>query len=842
MAKRTLQDLVEGRQRPTVLDWRVHVRTFRENLNLPVNNPRRRFLFNVHGPSGVGKTFLLQEYVRVASESGTFHAFASQQQTNVLSVMKCIADRIKEQGGSLEEFDERYDQYTTFRQQLEDDPNAPPDLHSALEEAALGSARIEGGESQARPSHRSVVESENSAIDQPASRRFITERAVDSEIAQLLLAPIDALTPLFAQGLYTLDNPSGVAIFFDQFECTADWLESWLIALLEGSYGDLPAEMLITVAGQRPLDRGRWARYLGFFEDVQLGAFTDPEAREYLRKHGIVHERLVQTVLRLSERLPWLVTKLAGDQSSDVEAGDDLVPAIERFLELESRHGKVLIGNAAIPRRLNRDVLPVIVDSSDIAKALTILTGLPFFSEVGSNVWEYDPTVRTAILQQRLRRTPNDWYRLHFRLADAYERRANVRGANEEQRWQDANWQGCTLEATYHRLCEDPRYLAPAMSLMLGALSSAQMTVLKWAEMIQQAGRDAQASEILSWGNRLVECAQGKGDKDLLDVLLDFQGMEVKWRVYGLRERGIVQAGLGHFEAALEDFGTALQLDRYNVTTTGLRGQVYSLLGRYENALADFKSILEVKGTIPLVIASRGETYFRMGRYDEGRSDFKSFLELDSKDPLSVTDDGGSYVLIERYKEALSEVLSSRLPEVVPDYAMAMTSLGKAYRLMRWYHRAFEQFNLVLELDPDNPAAIVGVGETHFLQAQYNDALAAFGRVVELDSDNIQAILDRAYTHFLLKEYPQALEDFNRVIQSDPDNRSALVGRGRTFMSMGSRNEALADFNRGTQLSPTSGLSAWTTSMPWRSPEATKGMQGWAMREVRPFSEGVPKA
>ncbi len=100
-----------------------------------------------------------------------------------------------------------------------------------------------------------------------------------------------------------------------------------------GRYGELPANLVLTLAGQRRLDPAHWGDRGRLVADVPLGPFTEEEARQLLNGRGVVAEPAVREVLRLSGGLPVLVSTLAANPGA---AGEANATAVERFLAGES--------------------------------------------------------------------------------------------------------------------------------------------------------------------------------------------------------------------------------------------------------------------------------------------------------------------------------------------------------------------------------------------------------------------------------------------------------------------------------------------------------------------------
>lgn len=149
---------------------------------------------------------------------------------------------------------------------------------------------------------------------------------------------------------------------------------------MDGRHGDLPANLTITVAGQHELDANRWAEYLGEIVQMPLNPFSDGDARELLKLHGVTDERIVDVIVALSGRLPLLLAMLAkGNPADPRQVGDRSGEAVERFLKWvdDGRHRQVAL-LAALPRQVNQDVLGALVRDDDVDNLFEWLRGQAF--------------------------------------------------------------------------------------------------------------------------------------------------------------------------------------------------------------------------------------------------------------------------------------------------------------------------------------------------------------------------------------------------------------------------------------------------------------------------------
>src|SRR5262249_5278413 len=148
--------------------------------------------------------------------------------------------------------------------------------------------------------------------------------------------------------------------------------------------------------------------------------------------------------------------------------------------------------------------------------------------------------------------------------------------------------------------------LPEALASTVFALEAEQSLTRLWAEMVRQAGRDAQAGQVEEMGARLLNSIDKGSDLvRFLSVLLDQPGRDPTWRVNSLAERGTKHQDAGRLDLALGDYEQAIQLRPDHARTIAWRGGAFQQLGRYEEALADLTRAIELDPKYARAIASR---------------------------------------------------------------------------------------------------------------------------------------------------------------------------------------------------------------------------------------------
>lgn len=282
----SLHDVIRQRQHASFIGRNAQIEQFRKNLQLSPDSSERRFIFNLHGVSGVGKTFLTRQFIRAANELGIPTGYTDENMYDIPSVMGKLASDLAQFNFELGAFAKKYSTYQKRRVELENDPNAPEGTPSFLTTTAIQIGLGATGLVPIAGAITSQLDSASIAEQADRLRKYISKKYRSHEI-RLLLSPVEELTPVFVEGLQTIaSRRPGLALFFDSYEHTASLLDDWLIDLLNERYGPLPANIVITIAGQKTLDANRWIQYLDVIADVQLSLFSDTEARQLLRTGG----------------------------------------------------------------------------------------------------------------------------------------------------------------------------------------------------------------------------------------------------------------------------------------------------------------------------------------------------------------------------------------------------------------------------------------------------------------------------------------------------------------------------------------------------------------------------
>ncbi|NHZ71742.1 MAG: AAA family ATPase, partial [Aquificales bacterium] len=544
----------------------AEVEQFLRNLSLPLSSSEHHYIFNVYGPKGVGKSTLLRRYRFLAQEElnvPVVPAWVDENASSMLEVLKCIAApfSLPQFKTHFQFFQQKHDQLKASepprRQTI--DLVQPTDLHRKIgeyfsiaelqalcmdlgieyEDLEGSSRRVKAtalvGYCNRRNCRTQLIErcaelrphvdwrdvamitDMRKEIDASALWEAHVRRHIENDAdVQLLLHPVETLTPLLLSDLrQALGSATFLILFVDSYDEKRSFLESWFCGLLNGRFGAVPDNIIIVLAGDDPLTGSCWDNYQQLITQQHLEPFTKAEAQDFLAAKGIDDAQQLNQILK-TVKMPGRNRYLMLDLATAVASGGSVIPSSSRksrnavtlFLKtIEEKHYRDVTIRAALPRRLNADILALLMDQDKVADELAWLVFWPFIKAIGTDTWTYHDNMRADILEYSRHATTVDWAALQERLTAYYLGfRAKI-NQNFDDEWNHSEWQKSTLEIIYHRLCQSRasrrRHLSPVLGDFLFALQADQKFAQRWTDTIEQAGKDCGSKHIQEWGRFL---------------------------------------------------------------------------------------------------------------------------------------------------------------------------------------------------------------------------------------------------------------------------------------------------------------------------------------------------
>ncbi|MGP9020261.1 tetratricopeptide repeat protein [Streptomyces sp. BR1] len=812
--KPSMQELIRRRRRAGFVGRRGELALFRENFEFPPDDERHRFVFHVHGAAGVGKTSLVRELEHTARERGAVTAYADEAVNSVPETLAAICAHFARQDRPLKALERLLATYRQRRYEAEsaalDGPPPPPSpspgRRLAAQAGLVGLGMVPGAGAVA-----GGLDADQLALGADRLRAALSARFGKQEDVQLVLDPLQVLTPVLVTELGRIaDEVPWITLFFDTYERTGPFLDTWLRDLITTErYGALPAQVVVVLAGQRRLDPVCWADSADLVAELSLDLFTEAEARQLLATKGVLDEEIVRDVLRLSGRLPVLVSTLAENP------GDARAPgatAVDRFLKWEAdpvRRAAALA--CALPRRIDEDVFRAAVDEdgfrdaveADAAGLFGWLWSLPFVSDRGGRA-QYHAVVRTAMLGVQRTGSPQRWSERHQRLAEAIAQRREAVAEELPARhlWGQEEWRELRLEESYHLLCARPQAaLARVLRDGVDACDAGSAVARRWARTLAEAGEDADAELLRRWG---ADCLAALDDEQagavrMLGLLLASGKLSPEGRASAHVARGRELRHAGAHQEALDEYDRAIALDPERARAHYGRSVVRSALDGPEAALDDIARACALAPDDAYYIGYRGDMYRRLGRFEEALADLDRAILLDPGDAWAPASRGRIRHQMGLLEGALADL--NRALELNQDYLWALVRRAQVRHGLADVAGALADLDRAERLSTDT-AWVVGVrGDILRTAGRHGEAVAEYTRALAADEQYAWALGNRAMCLEELGRHTEALADYDRALEVEPSYTWALIMRARVRSELGDAEGALEDLNRAVGLS-----------------------------------------
>jgi tetratricopeptide (TPR) repeat protein len=829
---KSLQQILEERRGSGFVGRTTETLDFETNLKLSPEDPRRRFVFAIAGQGGMGKSALMSRCRSVASTHGCATAWSNEDDGDLVRVIERLAEDLA--SPHFEDLTKRIDEYRQVRHQLEADPEASESLARVMAGCA---GRVATRLARHVPGAGIPLE----FVDETAVGDalgdvavFVLRHAKSRSDAELVLDPVERLTPMFVNALGLLTRERPVALFFDTYEETSHFLEPWLRRLLNAEYGALPSNFLCTIAGRFPLASEIWAPYESLIRQVELGPLSNDEAEEFLHQKGVVDPEMIARMIRLSHGLPILLVSMTIGVPKAVKS-DTAVELVLRSVPDEYRSVAL---HGAVARTFDRDVAKQAIDHQDADQAFEWLLSMPFV-QTASDGWRYHPVIREEFLEFAARESAADLISRHKKLAAFHKtEREKVGQENFGQFVVHA------VEEAYHLIAAGvPDQVDRSNRLCLAMWEEAPGVTRYCAQAIRDGERDSIGVKGRGWGSSWIEAVDeyAKGHEqpsiEMLASLVQEGELSRDERVLALTIRSDLYFEQDRLDLALADIGSAIEIDESDARLHYERAWINLRYERLESAFMDAEqALMKVSKGDPIPLKF-WETYViaaailfpprdlleLLRSLDPGqreawalRARGRALRELkdyrgavSAFEQLAVVADGRVHMANEEIGETYREAEESSKAALHFERALKLdTECSKCWRGLQGAYAATMDKHEVEEAllstcqDTDTPGTRAGRSVALFANDSGQLGFGEIEKAIEANPNQPDYRLWLARAHFATGETREALDSLEEALRLRPGWPKAVVLRGLCRYEFEDYEEAIEDWEYVTTSAP----------------------------------------
>ncbi len=211
-----------------------------------------------------------------------------------------------------------------------------------------------------------------------------------------------------------------------------------------------------------------------------------------------------------------------------------------------------------------------------------------------------------------------------------------------------------------------------------------------------------------------------------------------------LCDLGLIYFGAQRDQKAIDTFTQAIQLDPMESYAYGGRGIVYYYLRKnYDAALEDFNRAIQLNADEFLFYYMRGKTSLNLKKYLPAIADFTRAIELDPNEACAYKMRGYTYNL--QQVEDQTDADLSKAIQLNPVFTSYYLDRGLSYIRTNQFQRAIPDFSKYITYFPKQTVGYRNRGLAYFSIQEYNHAIEDLTQAIEYGGKHIHYLLARAY-------------------------------------------------------------------------------------------------
>lgn len=268
------------------------------------------------------------------------------------------------------------------------------------------------------------------------------------------------------------------------------------------------------------------------------------------------------------------------------------------------------------------------------------------------------------------------------------------------------------------------------------------------------------------------------------------------WRHYCCRAKCYREAG--QVQEALADTSKALELNPHNVEIQHERALALVKAECYGDALAILERAIQLKPQQAVSYHYRAHVYEEMKEYRRAMADFNKSLEMEPRLAGYHRCRSRLYALLHQHEQALADAQTA--VELGPESVSNWLQRGRVHEGLERYEEAVSDYSKAIALQPERPSLWVSRGVLHRKTQCWEKAIADFEEAAKLQPHWNNIYIELAQTYIFMMREEDALTVLTKAIQANPDVALNWYNRAKLHRGMQRYSEAVADLNRAANL------------------------------------------
>lgn len=281
--------------------------------------------------------------------------------------------------------------------------------------------------------------------------------------------------------------------------------------------------------------------------------------------------------------------------------------------------------------------------------------------------------------------------------------------------------------------------------------------------------------------------------------------------VTALNYLGILYLQENNFQAALDCFNKAINIEPQNLSLYLHLANTFKLQGSYPQAITVLQQLIQKNPHYTPAYNNLGSVYFAQGNLTEAIHYYRAA----TKQQPDYCDAFYNLGLALAKQNQLDEAITAHLTvlTLLPKHAAARFQLARLFMQKEDYPNALKYFLQLEEFYPHHFETQTNLATCYLKLGKLTEAKQHYLQALELTPDDIQILFNLGFISMQLGQIDHAIRHYQQVIQIDPDYFPAHNNLGTAFLAKQHIGYALQHFQEALRLQPHNTAIRYTVDM-----------------------------
>jgi tetratricopeptide (TPR) repeat protein len=272
----------------------------------------------------------------------------------------------------------------------------------------------------------------------------------------------------------------------------------------------------------------------------------------------------------------------------------------------------------------------------------------------------------------------------------------------------------------------------------------------------------------------------------------------VSFTAFGQNAKAFVKAGQKfmvslNYEAAMEQFSRAIDVDPNNSAGYVARAEAYEGMLKYDEAYKDLQRALVMAPKDVKILLGLGRVCNARMNFEEALGYLNRATAIDKRNTLVYPEKVTTLMGLKRYDQALK---ASDTALLLKDISMNYYQRGLVYVSLNNDVMGKRELEKAVSKDKNNPLPRIALVDLLIKEGKIGEALGQANMVLQKDDKNTAAYAARSRVYVASMDFPNAINDVSKNIVIEPNNPKHYFDRGVLYQKFNQHSNAINDFTK----------------------------------------------